>query len=83
LGPHQPNRPYVPDSWQGCLPNPPVAGLVVGGLFGISTIHYGLGAALFVALCAVMGMGIGWAVGGAASGRLDLRGAFRALLRRG
>ncbi len=60
---------------------PLLTGLCVGLVFGVVAVLAGLGAAFLVVLSGLVGMLLAWLVANVRRGRLDLRGAYRALFR--
>ena len=58
-------------------------GAFIGGTFGLLLVFKGLGAAIAVTACALVGMGVGCVLSGVFEGRLDARGAIDSFFRRG
>lgn len=56
----------------------PLAGAAIGGLLTASILHFGFAASFFV----VLGSAVGGIVAAVAGGRLDVVGAYRALVGR-
>lgn len=84
MGPHDPfsrasRTQASPGGDLGVVPL--LVGLFVGLVFGVVAVLAGFGAAVLVVLSGLAGMLLTWLVVNAARGRLDLRGAYRALLR--
>jgi len=77
----------APDSSSRLLSSAPprsggLLGASVGGTFGLLLVFKGLGAAIAVTACVLVGMGVGWVLSGVSTGRLDARGAMDSFFRR-